>query len=173
MAKPDKMTKDPIEQIQWLYADELNANDYNPNVVYRPELKLLERSLLLTGWVQPVLVSKDKIIIDGFHRVMLSKTSKELIKRYAKRVPCAVLDITRHQAMILTIRFNRAKGSHIAFKMADVVKELVKKHRVDRKLLADEIGATVEEIDLLLQDNVFTKKISAKHSYSKAWYPER
>ena len=59
---------DPINNIQWILASDLNGNDYNPNVVFTPELKLLERSLLKTGWVQPILISKDKIIIDGFHR---------------------------------------------------------------------------------------------------------
>lgn len=35
--------------------------------------------------------------------------------RYAGKVPCAVLDVTRDKAMILTIRMNRAKGCNIYF----------------------------------------------------------
>ena len=53
----------PIDNIKWLDANELNGNDYNPNVVFTPELKLLETSILKTGWVQPILISKDKTII--------------------------------------------------------------------------------------------------------------
>lgn len=167
------MTQDPIQNIQWLNAEELNANDYNPNVVFSPELRLLERSILITGWVQPVLVSSEMIIIDGFHRVMLAKTSTKMIEKYGKKVSCAILDIDRKAAMVLTVRFNRAKGSHIAFKMSDVVKELFNVHGIDKATLANELGATHEEIDLLLQESVFTKKISSKHTYSKAWYPAR
>ena len=63
---------DPLDNIQWLDAKSLEGNDYNPNAVFSPELKLLERSILATGWVQPVLISKDNIIIDGFHRWSLS-----------------------------------------------------------------------------------------------------
>ena len=64
---------DPINNIEWLDANELDGNDYYPNVVFTPELKLLELSILKTGWVQPILISRDKIIIDGFHRWSLSK----------------------------------------------------------------------------------------------------
>ena len=46
----------------------LQANGYNPNVVLKTELELLEFSVLKTGWIQPILVSRDYVIIDGFHR---------------------------------------------------------------------------------------------------------
>ena len=71
-------SNEPIENIQWLDAEKLNANDYNPNAVFTPELRLLERSILKTGWVQPVLANRDLIIIDGFHRWMLTRESKKL-----------------------------------------------------------------------------------------------
>jgi hypothetical protein len=80
--------KDPISNIEWRDASTLNANDYNPNVVFTPELRLLERSLLLTGWVQPVLVQRAELtIIDGFHRSRLAQDSERLRERYAGKVP--------------------------------------------------------------------------------------
>lgn len=66
---------DPINSIQWLDAGTLKANHYNPNVVMNTELRLLERSILQTGWIQPILVNANRIIIDGFHRWSLSKIS--------------------------------------------------------------------------------------------------
>lgn len=62
----------PVMKIKWRNADDLKANHWNPNFVMTPELKLLERSLLVTGWVQPVLITPLDTIIDGFHRVQLS-----------------------------------------------------------------------------------------------------
>ena len=59
------MKDDPINNIEWRKASDLNANDYNPNMVFDQELKLLERSILSTGWVQPILVDADDNIIDG------------------------------------------------------------------------------------------------------------
>ncbi len=163
---------DPIGSIEWRDASTLNGNDYNPNVVFTPELRLLERSLLLTGWVQPILVTKDGTIIDGFHRVMLSRDSAALKARYAGKVPCAVLDVTRDKAMILTIRMNRAKGSHVAVRMSEIVRELIDVHHCDPQEVAIEIGATKDEVDLLYQDGVFKMKNIENYRYSKAWYPE-
>lgn len=167
----EKQMQDPINNIQWLDASELNGNDYNPNVVFSPELKLLERSLLKTGWVQPILISKDKIIIDGFHRWRLSQDSKLIKETYKGKIPCAILNVDRPTAMLLTIRMNRAKGSHIAVQMSQIIHELIDKHTLDPKQIAEEIGATKDEIDLLYQDGVFKMKNIKDYKYKKAWYP--
>ena len=162
---------DPLNDIQWLEADLLESNDYNPNAVFSPELRLLERSILKTGWVQPILVSKDNIIIDGFHRWSLSKDSKKLRAKYKGRVPCAVLDVTREQAMILTVRMNRAKGSHIAVRMSEMIKELIDVHGIAIPDLAVELGATKKEVELLYQDGVFKARNMKDYKYSNAWVP--
>ena len=162
---------DPINSIEWRDAAGLNANDYNPNVVFTPELRLLERSLLLTGWVQPILITKDGTIIDGFHRSRLAQDSAAMVKRYAGKVPCAVLDIARDQAMIFTIRMNRAKGSHVAVRMSEIVRELIDVHHCDPQEVAIEIGATKDEVELLYQEGVFKMKNIADYKYSQAWYP--
>ena len=110
---------DPIDNIEWLDAASLTANDYNPNMVFNAELRLLERSLLSQGWIQPLLITADNRIIDGFHRWRLSLESKPLLAKYAGKVPCARLNVDEGEAMALTVRMNRAKGTHAAFKMAE------------------------------------------------------
>jgi ParB-like chromosome segregation protein Spo0J len=162
---------DPINNIQWKDSRTLKANDYNPNVVYKPELKNLEKNILEFGYVQPVIVTDDNMIIDGFHRVMLSKLSEKLIKKYEYSLPCVVFEIPRDKAMILTVRMNRAKGSHIAARMSEMVKELIDKHGWEVKPLARELGATKSEIELLHQDGVFQMRDIKNYEYSKAWYP--
>jgi len=166
------MNNDPITNIQWVNSHDLIANDYNPNVVFTPELKSLELNILAIGWVQPVIASTDNIIIDGFHRTMLSRESKALNKIYGGKVPCVVFDVPRDQAMILTVRMNRAKGSHVAVRMSDMIKELIDDHKWDKKALASELGATVKEIDLLYQDGVFKFRNIKDYKYSNAWYPQ-
>lgn len=162
---------DPISRIEWRDASTLDGNDYNPNVVFTPELRLLERSLLKTGWVQPILINKEGVIIDGFHRSRLSLDSKPLRERYGGRCPCAVLDVDRATAMLLTIRMNRAKGSHVALRMSNIVRELIDQHHLDPSEIAQEIGATRDEIDLLYQEDVFKQRNIKDYAYSKAWYP--
>tara|TARA_R100000655_G_scaffold40580_2_gene76321 strand:- start:18375 stop:18884 length:510 start_codon:yes stop_codon:yes gene_type:complete len=165
------MKKEPIEKIEWIDAEALVANDYNPNIVMNAELKALELNILQVGWVQPIIISKDKIIIDGFHRTMLSKQSKALKQKYDGRVPCVVFDVPRDKAMILTVRMNRAKGSHVALKMSGMIRELIDKHGWSNTDVGKEIGASVKEIDLLYQDSVFKMKNIKNYKYSKAWYP--
>jgi len=164
--------KDPIENIQWIDVKDLVANDYNPNMVFNQELKSLERNILDIGWVQPIIVSTSKVIIDGFHRTMLSRDSKKLQDKYKGKVPCVVFDVPRDKAMILTVRMNRAKGSHVAVRMSEMVKELVDNHQWDSQDLAKELGATKKEIELLYQDGVFKMRNIKSYKYSKAWYPQ-
>ena len=163
---------DPIDNIKWIDAHELEANDYNPNVVFSPELKALEKNILAIGWVQPVIVSTGNIIIDGFHRTMLSRESKALNKKYKGKVPCVVFEVPRDEAMILTVRMNRAKGSHIAVRMSEMIKELIDEHKWEVKTLATELGASKKEIDLLYQDGVFKLRNIKNYKYSNAWYPQ-
>ena len=165
------MLNDPITRIEWRMANTLNANDYNPNVVFTPELKLLERSILKTGWVQPILITYSGTIIDGFHRHRLAQDSVKLKELYGGKVPCAVLDISDTEAKIVTIRMNRAKGSHIAVRMSEIVRNLIDNMGVLPEELAQDIGATKAEIDLLYQDGVFKMKNIKDYKYSKAWIP--
>lgn len=162
---------DPIESIEWREAASLNANDYNPNVVMNQELRLLEFSILRQGWVQPVLVTEDGTIIDGFHRAMLARDSKAIKEKYRGKCPCVVLPLTRAEAMMLTIRINRAKGSHVAFRMSEIVRELIDEHGLDPQQVGQEIGANKDEVDLLYKEGVFEARDIKNYRYSKAWYP--
>jgi hypothetical protein len=74
--------------------------------------------------------------------------------------------------MLMTIRINRAKGTHVAVEMSDIVRELISEHGVSRQQIADEIGGTKDEVDLLAQEGVFAAKQIHKWAYSKAWYPK-
>src|SRR5579872_4357233 len=166
------MHNDPVGKIEWRDADSLSANTYNPNVVFDAELRLLERSILRTGWVQPILITADGTIIDGFHRWMLSRESQALRARYGGMVPCAVLDVPPEEAKLLTVRMNRAKGTHVAVRMSDLVKSLIDEHGFDADMVAAEIGATRDEIDVLYQDSIFEAKKIRDYRYSRAWIPK-
>lgn len=162
---------EPVENIQWIHFDELKANHYNPNRVMNAEMNLIEKSIMKTGWIQPILVNKNKVIIDGFHRWTLSRLSTQLREVYHGKVPCAVLDVSDAEAMIITVRINRAKGTHLAFRMADYVKEIVQKHKVPIDQLARDIGATMDEVQLLMTSDIFEEKEVENWAYSEAWIP--
>lgn len=162
---------EPVENIQWISCDELKANHYNPNRVMNAEMNLIEKSILKTGWIQPILVNTNKTIIDGFHRWTLSRLSSQLREKYHGKVPCAVLDVSDAEAMVITVRINRAKGTHLAFRMSEYVRELVEKHKYPMDELAQAIGATFEEVQLLMKSDVFEHKDIQNWAYSEAWFP--
>ena len=162
---------EPVENIQWIDCDSLKANHYNPNRVMNAEMNLIERSILRTGWIQPILVNKNLVIIDGFHRWTLSRLSTQLRERYHGKVPCAVLDVTDAEAMVITVRINRAKGTHLAFRMSEYIKELIKTHKIPIDDLARDIGATIDEVELLMRGDVFEAKDIENWTYSEAWFP--
>jgi hypothetical protein len=118
------------------------------------------------------LITQDKVIIDGFHRYNLVKHSKKVRELTDGKVPCAILNLSEPERMMLTVRINRAKGSHMAIKMHDLVTSLIEDHGISQEEVAKGIGATKQEVDLLLMENVFKKLKIPEHKYSKAWYPK-
>ncbi len=46
---------EPVDCVLWIKADEVVANDYNPNAVAPPEMRLLEHSIQEDGYTQPIV----------------------------------------------------------------------------------------------------------------------
>lgn len=167
-----EINKQPISNVQWVDVDLLSANDYNPNVVFKDEMKLLKFSILKNGWIQPILVTQDYCIIDGFHRATLAKTNKDIT--IDGKVPVVMMEMSEPERMMLTIRINRAKGSHVALKMSEIVHKLVNDYGIPLAQICDGIGARKDEVELLLMDNVFEAKgINEATKYSQAWIPNK
>jgi ParB-like chromosome segregation protein Spo0J len=163
---------DPIDRIQWVEASTLVANFYNPNVVHYQELALLEHSIERTGWIQPILINPDRVIIDGFHRWSLALRSERLMRLYAGQVPVAIIPVDLPGAMMMTIRINRAKGTHVALKMSEIVHTLLNEHKLDKQQIAAEIGANLDEVELLAQDGIFQARDLKNVPFSKSWVPK-
>lgn len=166
----------PINRVQWIDVNLLDANDYNPNHVMGPEMKLLAFSLKKQGWIQPILVWPDPktdryVIIDGFHRHMVTKTDKTVWAMTDGKVPVVVMDMTEAERKLLTIRINRAKGNHAAFKMHEIITSVVKDHAYSIDQVCEAIGADRDEVQTLLAEDVFAKKEVDKFNFSKAWVP--
>lgn len=165
--------KQPISNVIWIKVEELKANDYNPNHVLHQEMQLLAHSILHNGWLQPIIINTDKTIVDGYHRATLLKTNQKLYNLTDGLIPCVTVNLSDAECKLLTIRINRAKGTHTAYKMHDVIKELHYDYNIPVNVLAKEIGANKEEIELLICDNIFQKeKFTEDTLYSQAWIPK-
>ena len=94
-------------------------------------MKLLELSIWEDGFTMPCVCYYDKekdlyILVDGFHRYSVLKTSKRIYQRENGLLPIVVIDKDLSNRMSSTIRHNRARGTHNIELMCHIVAELDK-----------------------------------------------
>src|SRR5262245_36943352 len=93
------MRGEPVDCVLWVTADQVQANDYNPNVVAPPEMRLLQRSIMADGFTQPIVawpVEEDQFeVVDGFHRHRVGKEVGAVRKRVRGRLPIAAINTDR------------------------------------------------------------------------------
>ena len=123
--------KSPVYDVRAVPVEKVFANDYNPNVVAPPEMRLLELSIWEDGFTMPCVCyyeeDKDRyVIVDGFHRYRVLKTSKRIYEREKGLLPVVVIRKDISNRMASTIRHNRARGTHNIELMCNIVAELDK-----------------------------------------------
>lgn len=166
---------EPVDFVKWVKNTNVTHNDYNPNKVAPPEMKLLELSIVNDGYTQPIVSwsneEKDKIeVIDGFHRHRVGKESKVVNQRVRGYLP--VVDIRTEQSskndrMASTIRHNRARGKHQVDAMSEIVIELKNRNWANKRV-ARELGMDEEEVLRLCQIAGMETLFSDK-DFSRAW----
>jgi ParB-like chromosome segregation protein Spo0J len=166
-------SSEPVECVMWVPSDLVVANDYNPNSVAPPEMKLLEVSIHEDGYTQPIVTwFHDGIyeVVDGFHRNRVGKESLEIRKRIHSYLPVVVINEGKEELgdrMASTIRHNRARGKHSVDHMSEIVVELKKRNRSD-EWIAKNLGMDPDEILRLCQISGLTEMF-ADSEFSKSW----
>ena len=107
----------PVYAVKAVPVEKIVANDYNPNIVAPPEMKLLELSIWEDGFTMPCVCYYDNetdryILVDGYHRYSVLRSSKRIYQRENGLLPVVVIDKELSNRMASTIRHNRARGSH-------------------------------------------------------------
>ena len=164
--------KDPVDLVQWVKADKVVGNDYNPNKVAPPEMKLLEVSIMEDGFTQPIVAFKDPegekfTVVDGFHRLRVGKENKEIYKRMFGYLPIVVIDKPQEERIASTIRHNRARGKHGVAPMSDIVAGLAKAGWENDKI-AHSLGMDPDEI-LRLKQRTGLPELFKNREFTKAW----
>jgi ParB-like chromosome segregation protein Spo0J len=162
---------DPVYHVVPTDVFTLKQNSWNPNTVFNTELALLEESILENRWLHPIIINANGVIIDGYHRHWLAKNSQKIMERDAGLVPCVILDISDREAMMMTVRINRAKGTHGAMPMRDLVRSLIDDYGVTPEEMVEKMGMTESEVGLLYEGSLLKKRNLQNHKYSKAWVP--
>lgn len=164
---------EPVDYVKWVLAEDVIANDYNPNKVAPPEMELLEISIMNDGYTQPVVTfpNNGKIeVVDGFHRTRVSKESKIVRERVLGYTPTVIIrkeQSNKNDRIASTIRHNRARGKHQVDAMSEIILEL-KNRNWKNERIARELGMDEEEILRLCQITGL-QDIFKDDDFSKSW----
>ncbi len=164
---------EPVDCVQWVKADSVTANDYNPNSVAPPEMKLLEHSITEDGYTQPIVSwSREGSyeVVDGFHRHRVGKESEVVSARVHGYLPLVVINDERQDKgdrIASTIRHNRARGKHKVEAMSDIVIELKRRNWSDEKI-GRELGMDPDEVLRLCQITGLAE-LFQDQEFSQAW----
>jgi ParB-like chromosome segregation protein Spo0J len=168
---------EPVDCVLWKKTENIKANDYNPNTVAPPEMKLLATSIIEDGYTQPIVAwrSKDDIeVIDGFHRNRVGREVKEVSVRIKGYLPVVVVNesrLDRGDRIASTIRHNRARGKHGIAAMSDIVLELKRRNWSDKKI-SDKLGMDQDEVLRLTQITGLAEMFKDR-DFSAAWEVEK
>ncbi len=167
------MKDEPVDCVLWVEAETVQANDYNPNVVAPPEMKLLEHSIDVDGFTQPIVtfpVNGHREVVDGFHRNRVGKESKSVSKRLHGYLPVTTIRSDRqdrNDRIAATIRHNRARGRHQVDNMSEIVVELSRRNWSAEKI-GRELGM-VPDVVLRLKQISGLAEMFADQEFSEAW----
>ena len=165
---------EPVDCVLWVPNTKVEANDYNPNSVAPPEMKLLERSISEDGYTQPIVAweteERNYTVVDGFHRHRVGKECKAVANRVHGYLPLAVINsdrTDRGDRIASTIRHNRARGKHKVEAMSDIVIELKRRNWTDDKI-GRELGMDPDEVLRLTQITGLAEMFKDR-AFSEAW----
>jgi len=111
------------------------------------------------------------IVVDGFHRYTVLRTSKRVFEREKGMLPVSVIDKSLGERMASTIRHNRARGSHSIDLMSNIVSELVEMGKGDA-WICKHIGMSKDELLRMKQITGLTALFQNK-DFSDSWEVEK
>lgn len=165
----------PVYGVRPVPIGKIHANDYNPNNVAPPEMKLLYRSILEDGYTMPIVCYYDRdkdqyIIVDGFHRYRVMLEHRDIYDREHGCLPVSVIDKPIEDRMASTIRHNRARGEHDVELMSAIVADLTKSGMSDAWIMRN-IGMDAEEL-LRLKQLTGLQELFRDKDFSRSWTTE-
>ena len=164
----------PVYSVIAVPIEKIVPNDYNPNVMAPPEIKLLYDSIREDGYTMPIVCYHNKdadryIIVDGFHRYRVMRDYPDIYEREGGMLPVSVIDKPLSGRMASTIRHNRARGSHDVDLMSNIIRDL---HDIGRSdaWISKHLGMDKDEI-LRLKQITGLAALFRETNFGQAWRP--
>lgn len=164
----------PALNVQLVPADKVVGNDYNPNHVAPPEMKLLKLSIRKDGVTMPVVVcdtpeNKEHpyTVVDGFHRTTVIQRDSEVNASLHGYVPVSRLNKSLEDRITSTVRHNMARGTHQVELSAKLV-TMLKKHNWTNARIGMELGMDADEV-LRLKQITGLAEAFRDEDFSESW----
>jgi len=133
---------------------ELKINEKNPRKITKRELNKLVRSITEFGFVDPIIVNKNKarynIVVGGHQRL------KAAVKLKLKTVPVTYVDLSEEKEQLLNISLNEISGEWDDDKLYTLLKELEERG----------VDLTLSGFDEPLLDEILARNLSAEKEAS-------
>lgn len=166
----------PVDFVFWKKSDNVEANEYNPNSIPPPEMKLLYESIANDGYTMPIVSYEDTNItriVDGFHRRETEKRNSDISASTFGHVPLTTIRDKQtglSDRMASTIRHNRARGSHNIELMSQIVTELVEMGKGDA-WICKHVGMSPDEL-LRMKQITGLASLFQNKDFSNSWDPD-
>lgn len=162
----------PVLNIQLVPVEDVKGNEYNPNKVAPPEMRLLTMSIRKDGLTMPVVVSNelegDKyVVVDGFHRTTTVANTKDIRESLKGYIPVSKLHKNIEDRITSTVRHNMARGTHQVELSAKLI-TMLKKHNWTNARIGKELGMDADEVLRLKQITGLAEAFADK-DFSNSW----
>ena len=164
----------PCCNTQLVPAGDVQGNDYNPNHVAPPEMRLLKLSMAKDGITMPVVVCDTPenkeypyTVVDGFHRTTVIQHDRAINATMHGYVPVSRLNKSLEDRITATVRHNMARGTHQVELSAKLV-TLLKKHNWTNARIGMELGMEPDEV-LRLKQITGLAEAFRNEEFSKSW----
>lgn len=170
---PEITSRHPALCPQLIPQENVRGNDYNPNRVAPPEMRLLAHSIRRDGITMAIVVAPDpedsgrRVVVDGFHRTTVAKTEADVKASLQGYLPVVELDKNYEDLMASTVRHNMARGAHQVELTSKLVTTLTKHTWSDEKI-GQELGMDKDEVLRMKQVTGLAEAFADKE-LSEAW----
>ena len=171
LSRVSPFASEPCDCVLWVRQENVQANEYNPNHVAAPEMKLLHESIRADGYTMPIVTydlgDGKREIVDGFHRNRVGREYADIKKRVHGYLPVSTINKSKDERIGSTIRHNRARGTHGIRPMADIVLDLARTGWDDTKI-CKKLGMELDEV-IRLKQITGLRDAFMGHEFSKSW----
>lgn len=134
----------------------LTFAEYNPRQISKHDFQKLVQSIKEFGFIEPVVINKDKTIIGGHMRV---RAAKEL---NMVDIPCVEVDLPKEKEKALNLALNRIHGEWDEQKLAEVLFELEELPELELTGFTEsEVAKVLDTVRLAKEDEFDAEKAAA------------